>query len=320
MEGRVIMCTVKLGSTNEQVSALCLGAMYYGTKVDQANSYRLLDQYLDAGGTFIDSANIYSWWVPGFHGGESETLLGLWMKERRNRGQVFIASKAGFGYGEVKTGLSALQIQTECEKSLRLLGIETIDLYYAHVDDRQTPQEETLEAFNRLVKAGKVRFIGASNFRAWRLEQADWISQTHKIARYQCVQQRYTYLQPRAGMGFDPQVAANEDLMDYCRSRGVTLLAYSPLLGGAYTRPEQPLDPPYRGPDNDNRLARLRAVAGAVGATLNQVILAWMMQSDPPVLPVFSASTAGQMKENLGALDVKLSAEQMKQLTSAAGE
>jgi aryl-alcohol dehydrogenase-like predicted oxidoreductase len=309
------MRTVKLGSTNEQVSALCLGAMYYGTKVNRPTSYRLLDQYLDAGGTFIDTANIYSWWVTGFHGGESETLLGQWMKERHNRDRVFIASKAGFGYGEVKTGLSALQIQTECEKSLRHMGIETIDLYYAHVDDRQTPQEETLEAFNRLVQAGKVRFIGASNFRAWRLEAADCIGQTRGLARYQCIQQRYTYLQPRVGMGFAPQVAANEDLMDYCRSGSMTLLAYSPLLAGAYTRPEQPLDPPYQSPDNENRLAGLRAVAGAVGATLNQVILAWMLQSDPPVLPVFSASTAEQMNEDLGALDVKLSNEQMKQLT-----
>jgi aryl-alcohol dehydrogenase-like predicted oxidoreductase len=314
------MRTVKLGSTNEQVSALCLGAMYYGTKVNQPTSYRLLDQYLDAGGTFIDTANIYAWWVTGFHGGESETLVGQWMKERNNRDRVFIASKAGFGYGEVKTGLSATQIQTECEKSLRRLGIETIDLYYAHVDDRQTPQEETLEAFSRLVKAGKVRSIGASNFRAWRLEQADWISRTHGTARYQCVQQRYTFLQPRTGMGFDPQVAANEDLMDYCRRRSVTLLAYSPLLAGAYTRPDHPLDPPYRGTDNTNRLAGLRAVAEAVGATLNQVILAWMLQSDPLALPVFSASTPEQMTEDLGALDVELSHEQMKQLTAAGVE
>ena len=126
------------------------------------------------------------------------------MKERKNREKLFIASKVGFGYGQVKIGLSARQIVAECEKSLRRMGIETIDLYYAHVDDRQTPMEETLESFDQLVKDGKVRYIGASNFRAWRLEEARWISQELGLAGYQCIQQRYTFLPPRPGMTFGP--------------------------------------------------------------------------------------------------------------------
>jgi aryl-alcohol dehydrogenase-like predicted oxidoreductase len=311
------MKTVGLGNTAEQVSALCLGAMYYGTAVGEEMSYRLLDQYLDAGGTFIDTANIYAWWVPGYHGGESETLLGAWMKERRNRGRLFLASKTGFGYGDVPAGLSARLIMQECENSLRQMSVDTIDLYYAHVDDRNTPMEETLEAYSRLVQQGKVRYIGASNFRAWRLEEALKISQARGLPAYQCVQQRHTYLPPRPGTGFGPQVAANDDLLDFCRSRPVTMLAYSPLLAGAYTRSERALGDQYRSPDNDQRLGTLRAVASELGASPNQVILAWMLAGDPLVLPVFSASTPEQMQDDLASLDLNLSADQLRRLNEA---
>ena len=197
------------------------------------------------------------------------------------------------------------------------MGVETIDLYYAHVDDRTTPMEESLEAFTRLVQQGKVRHIGASNFRAWRLEEADQTSRAKGLVHYQCVQQRYTYLQPRPGTGFGPQVAANEDLLDYCRSRSMTLLAYSPLLAGAYTRAEKIFGTQYDGPDNQHRLEVLRAVAAELGASPNQALLAWMLQSSPLVLPVFSASTPEQMKEDLAVLDLALSAEQMKRLNEA---
>jgi aryl-alcohol dehydrogenase-like predicted oxidoreductase len=311
------MKKLPLGKTGEQVSALCLGAMYYGSSVKEEMACWLLDQYVDRGGTFIDTANIYAWWIEGFHGGESETVLGRWMKERKNRDRLFIASKVGFGYGDVQVGLSARQIETECEKSLRRMGIEAFDLYYAHVDDANTPLDETLQAFNRLVAAGKVRYLGASNFRAWRLEQAHCISQAGGLAEYCCVQQRYTYLQPRAGTGFGAQLAANDDLLDYCRRRGLTLLAYSPLLSGAYTRAERPLSKQYQGEDNRQRLSALREVAASRGAATNQVILAWMRQSDPPVVPVFSASTPEQMDEDLGALDLLLSEEEMTRLNQA---
>lgn len=311
------MHTIQLGNTSEQVSALCLGAMYYGTTVNQQMSYQLLDQYLEAGGTFIDTANIYAWWAPGGAGGESEVLLGNWMKERKNRATLFIASKVGFGYGSVPRGLTARLMRQECEKSLRQMQVETIDLYYAHVDDLNTPMEETLEAFTQLVKEGKVRQIGASNFRAWRLEKAHNLSQRNEWAAYCCVQQRYTYLQPRAGTNFEPQLAVNDDLQDYCKQTGLTLLAYSPLLAGAYTRSDRPLAAQYLSEDNQVRLQVLRSVAEECGATPHQVILAWMMQSSPLVLPVFAASSPEQMKEDIAALDLTLSAEQMNQLNQA---
>ena len=311
------MKTVPLGNTGVNVSVFCLGAMYFGTRNDPQSSYQLLDQYVAAGGTFIDTANIYSRWVPGFVGGESETLLGAWMRERKNRAQLFIASKVGFEYPGVERGLKAWQIEAECDKSLKRLGIETIDLYYAHVDDRNTPQEESLAAFDRLVKAGKVRFIGASNFLAWRLEEARWISQTHGWAEYCGVQQRYTYARPRAGTSFDPQIAANDDLLDYCRTRAMTLLAYSPLLGGAYSRPDRAFQEQYVGADAAARIAALKNVATEVGATVNQIVLAWMIRSEPCVIPLIAASTPAQMQENLAALQISLSAEQMAYLDKA---
>ena len=317
MDGGNKVRTVPLGNTGVEVNAFCLGTMYFGNRTDRETSFQLLDQCVEAGGSFLDTANIYARWVPGFVGGESETLLGEWMRERKNRDQIFIATKVGFQYPGVERGLQADQIETECEKSLKRLGIDTIDLYYAHVDDRNTPIEEALEAFDRLVKAGKVRLIGASNFLAWRLEEARWVSQTHGWAEYCCIQQRYSYIRPKSGASFDPQIAANDDLLDYCRARGITMLAYSPLLTGAYTRADRSFAEQYLGPDTDARLAALHSVAKEVGATLNQVVYAWMIQSDPPVIPLVAASTAEQMEENLGALEIELSAEQMAQLNDA---
>jgi aryl-alcohol dehydrogenase-like predicted oxidoreductase len=311
------MKTRPLGRTGVEVSALCLGAMFFGSKNDKTTSYTLLDQYVDAGGTFIDSANIYAHWVEGFKGGESETLLGEWMRERGNRDQLFIATKVGFNYPGVEQTLRASVIQVEAEKSLKRLGVDSIDLYYAHVDDYNTPLDESLEAFDRLVQAGKVRYIAASNYRAWRLEQAKWTSQTNGWAEFCAVQQRYSYLRPRPGATFGPQLAANDDLFDYSRRNNFTVLAYSAMLGGAYTRPDRPFDEQYRSPDNDRRFAVLRDVAQEVGATASQTMLAWMLHSDVPTIPLIAASTADVMADNLGALDVSLTADQMQRLDNA---
>lgn len=175
-----------------------------------------------------------------------------------------------------------------------------------------------MEAFDRLVRADKVRFTGASNFLAWRLEETRWVSQTHGWAEYCGIQQRYSYIRPKPGASFDPQIAANNDLLDYCRSWGITMLAYSPLLSGAYTRADRSFPEQYLGLDTDARLAALKTVAEEVGATANQVVLAWMVQSDPPVIPLVAASTVEQMRESLGALEVELGAGQMARLNDAS--
>jgi aryl-alcohol dehydrogenase-like predicted oxidoreductase len=164
----------------------------------------------------------------------------------------------------------------------------------------------------------KVRFIGASNFLAWRLEEARWVSQTNGWAEYCCIQQRYSYIRPKPAASFAPQIAANDDLLDYCRSRRTIMLAYSPLLGGAYTRADRSFPEQYLGPDTDARLAALNAVAEEVEATANQVVYAWMLQSDPLVIPLVGASTVEQMRENLGALEIELSADQMARLNDAS--
>lgn len=312
------MQTQQLGQTDVRVSSLCLGAMFLGTKNDRASSFRLLDQYTDAGGSFIDTANIYAHWVPGFQGGESETLLGDWMRERRNRNRVFIASKVGFQYGSVPKRLQASDIEQECEKSLKRLGIETLDLYYAHVDDRQTPLEESLEAFNRLVKAGKVRLIAASNYLAWRLERANWISQENGWAAFCAVQQHYTYLRLRPGMNIKPQEMVNDDLLDYCADTRLTLLAYSVLQAGSYTRADRPFRKELQSEDNQRRLEALRAVAEESSISVNQVVLCWMLQRG--ILPLIAASTEEQLAENIAALEIKLSDAQMERLNRAGTE
>jgi aryl-alcohol dehydrogenase-like predicted oxidoreductase len=306
----------KLGHTDAEVSSLCLGAMYFGTRNDQASSYRLLDQFTAAGGNFIDSANIYAHWAtPEARGGESEVLLGEWMKARGNRNQVFVASKVGFGYADVPKRLRASDIESECNKSLKRMSIDTMDLFYAHVDDRQTPLEETLEAFNILVQAGKVRYIGASNYLAWRLEQARWISETNGWAQFCGVQQHYTYLRLRPGMTIAPQEMVNDDLLDYMQHSKITLLAYSVLQAGSYTREDRPFRKELLFGDNERRLETLRAVATESGATVSQIILAWMLQRN--IIPLTAASTEEQLSENLGALNVHLSAEQMERLQKA---
>lgn len=311
------MKKVKLGNTDEMVSTLCLGAMYFGTKQNKEESFALLDQFADAGGDFIDTANIYAHWVSNGFGGDSETCVGQWIKERGNRENVFIASKVGFPYKDVPKALKADLIEEECNKSLKRMGLETIDLYYAHVDDRDTPLEETLEAFHRLVGAGKVRYIGASNYLAWRLEEAWWKSHNHGWPIYQCVQQRHTYIRKKHGTTFDPQVDVNDDLLDYCRNREITLLAYSALLSGAYTHAERGFDKNYLSADTDKRIETLKTVATEIDASLNQVVLAWMLGSDPPVLPLIAASTKEQMSENLGALEIVLTDDQMERLNTA---
>lgn len=309
------MKTQTLGHTGVDVSALCLGTMYFGSRNDENTSYRILDQYVDAGGRFLDTANIYAHWVDGFRGGESETLLGNWMQARNNRSDLFVASKVGFGYGDVPIRLRASDIEQECNKSLKRMNIDTIDLFYAHVDDRETPLEETLEAFDRLVKAGKVRYIGASNYLAWRLEQARWTSETNSWAQFCCIQQHYTFLRLRPGTRVAPQEMVNDDLLDYCDWSGLTLLAYSVLQSGAYTRDDRDFRVELQMTDNDQRLQTLKAVAEETGATVNQVVLKWMLNRS--VIPLIAASTEAQLAENIGALELELSAEQMERLNSA---
>lgn len=313
------MKTLSLGDSGIKVSALCLGAMNFGTKLDEKGSFVLLDRYYESGGRFIDTANNYAvWW--GGDGTESETVLGRWMRDRKNRGELFLASKVGFNTPKVGMGLSRKIIRQELEGSLRRMGVDHLDLYFAHTDHRPDPLEETLDAFEELGKEGRIRLIGCSNYRAWRIQEARELSRRKGWAAYCCVQQRYTYLRPAPGAGFGRQLSSDDELLDYCAAHAeeTRLLAYSPTLGGAYTeRKDRPIPYQYQGTDSDARLSALRAAAKEVGATPVQVMYAWMLQSSPAVLPLVSAGSLDQLNENLGALGVALNEKQMRALTEA---
>jgi len=307
----------KLGKTNIEVSALAMGSDLIGSKIDSQTAFKLFDFYHGNGGNFIDTANMYACWLPGCKGGESETTIGAWMKERRNRNEVVISSKLAFDYPGCAGGLSAGEIQRECEKSLKRLQTDRIDVYYAHRDDREIPLEETMKAFDALVKAGKVRAIGASNLFLWRVAEANLVSRTNNWAEYSVVEQRYTYLRPRHGADFGPQIFISEELKDFARAHGVALIGYSILLQGAYTRSDRQVPTQFAGPDSDERLAALKVVAAEAGCSPPQAIIAWMRQSDPAILPIIAGSKTEQLRENIAALNIMLSPDQMSRLDTA---
>lgn len=317
MEKGMLMEKIKLGQSAIEVSALCLGTDSIGSKINHERSFQIMDLYQEKGGNFIDTANFYASWLPGCKGGESESTIGAWLASRGNRDQMIIASKVAFDYPGCKGGLSAAEIETECEKSLKRLRTDRIDLYYAHRDDFATELEETMAAFDKLIRAGKVRLIGASNLSVWRIAEANCISQANGWPQYSVVQQRYTYFRPGHGADFGPQICINDDLKDFALKRDITLVAYSILLQGAYTRDDRQIPAQYSGPDADERIAALQYVAKEVGATLNQVIIAWMRQSEPAIIPIIAGSRTEQLQETIGALDVQLSEEQMMTLNTA---
>jgi aryl-alcohol dehydrogenase-like predicted oxidoreductase len=294
-----------------------MGTDLIGSKIDRGRAFALFDFYQENGGNFFDTANFYASWYPGCQGGESETTIGSWMKERGNRNGLVISSKLAFDYPGCAGGLNEAEIQRECEKSLRRLQTDRIDLYYAHRDDRDTPLEETMTAFNRLIEAGKVRAIGASNLAVWRIAEANCVAWANHRSGYSVVQQRYTFLRPRLGADFGPQIFITQDLKDYAQASGIGLIGYSVLLQGAYTRADRELPAQFAGPDADARLEALEAAARELGCSRNQVIIAWMRQSKPSILPIIAGSRVEQLAENIAALDLVLSDDQMQRLNTA---
>ena len=307
---------IELGNTKEMVSCMGLGTMYFGTKVDEKTSLKLLDVYYERGGRFIDTANKYASWIPGFKGGESERLIGRWIKSKGNRKDLFLSTKVGFAYQDVPQSLKSELIIRECEKSLRRLEVETIDLYFAHNYDKSTPYEESLEAFHKLQADGKVRCIGASNDYSWHLERARQIHTENQWDPFCCLQQKYTLLQPAVGAYFGTQMVLTPDLIDYCKEHRITLMAYSPLLGGVYSDGGKEIPDQFKNNDNLNRMEALHDIAFETGFSMNQVVLSWMMHQDPPVIPLITGSKEQQLLENIGAVNLTLSSEQMDRLNN----
>ena len=311
------MRKVVLSQTGVSVSCMALGTLRFGTLNSFENASRLFHSYLDTGGRFIDTANSYNKWASNSQGGESETTLGLLLKNCSLRDKLFISSKVGFGFADLNDGLASDTIIRACEDSLQRLGVDHLDLYYAHKDDPKTPLEETLQAFETLKKQGKIRFAGASNYMAWRLADAEAIAHSHGWSPFTCVEQRFSYLRPAPGGQFAPQQLIDNNLETFCDRRGITMLPYTPLLRGAYVREDRPIARSYQGPDCDARLKVLKEVAHACEVSCNQVVLAWMMQRQPPMIPVFSASRVDHLEDNMAATQLKLSQEQLIRLNKA---
>lgn len=299
------MKSLPLGPTGLSVSNLCLGTMRFGTTTDEATSCATLDAYAAAGGNFLDTANVYAAWGGG-QGGESESVIGRWLRDRGHRDRFIIASKAGSRLQPGGRSLRRDVLARECDASLRRLGVDTIDLYYAHFDDFTLPVEEIIAGFQALIQAGKVRFLGASNYYTWRLQQAG--------GALCCVQQRYSYLQPVTGASFGVQVTANEDLLAYLRARQLPLLAYSPLLGGLYDKPDRPLPAQYAAAVNEQRLRVIRDLAREKNVTANQLVFAWLLRHDFPVIPLIGASSVAQLQQNLAAADLVLTDAELTRL------
>ncbi|MEU0882403.1 aldo/keto reductase [Lentzea sp. NPDC005914] len=307
------------------VSALCLGTMYFGTTVDEERAFAVLDRFVEAGGTFIDTANTYSFWVDGGTGVESEELLGRWLKSRGIRDELVLATKVGAlpdppgaAWPEHAEGLSREVVRRQAAASMQRLGTDHLDVYYAHIEDRRTPLDDTVATFGELVTDGLVRVTGLSNHAAWRVAAAREIAKAQGVPGFSAVQQRHTYLRPRPGAEFGANPHISDEMLDYARTEpDLTVLGYSVLLSGAYTRADRPLPEQYDHEDSRRRLKVLAEVAGELGATPNQVVLAWLLGGDPPVLPILGVSSVEQLDECLGALDVVLDDELRQRLDTA---
>jgi aryl-alcohol dehydrogenase-like predicted oxidoreductase len=343
-------------ATRREVSVLSLGAMLMGSRTDEATSFAILDRFVEAGGTFIDTSGNYAFWVNGTQGGESEELLGRWRRSRGIGDEIVIATKVGArplapaaGFvgadGSVieMDGLSAKAIRESAERSMARMGVSRLDLMYAHVEDTSVPLSETVEGFAELVTSGFVGLLGVSNTWSWRVERARSLAAAAGLPGYEVLQYSYTYLRPFTGrpswLSPDGDLgAAGPELLSYLRDSGstgfsgstgssgsagssgsgMTLVAYSPLLSGGYVREDRPLGPEFDHAGTERRLSALRAVAAETGATLNQVVLAWMMGGELPVIPLVGASSVAQLEDSLGAVDLELSVEQRARLDAAA--
>ena len=315
-----------------KVSVLSLGAMRFGTTTGEATSFAIMDRYVAAGGNFIDTSNNYLFFVNGTQGGESEALLGRWRASRGIGDEIVIATKVGArpiapatDFGTPLEGLSRAAIREASERSRERLGVERIDLYYAHVPDQTgVPLNEQVAAFGELVADGTVGLLGLSNHWAWQVERARGLAAAAGSAKADVLQYHHTYLRMRTDIPeirFTPDGeigVADGSILSYLRAGpGMTLVAYSPLLNGAYTRPDKALDRAYDHPGTRSRLEALDQVVKETGATANQVVLAWLIGGELPVVPLIGASSVAQLDESLAAVDLQLSAEQ-RQLLDAA--
>ena len=310
-----------LGRSPLKVSPVCLGGNVFGWTVDEPTSFSILDAWLDAGFNFIDTADVYSRWAPGHAGGESESIIGKWLKASGKRDRVILATKVGMDMGDGRIGLQPAYIRRAVEDSLRRLHTDHIDLYQAHQDDEATPLEATLEAFGALVKDGKVRVIGASNYTAPRLKEALEISRRLGLPRYESLQPLYN-LYDRA--------AFEKELEPLCREQGVGVISFYALaagfLTGKYRKPADASKSPrgantvgkYLNDRGQRILAALDTVAARTRSKPGQVAIAWLLAQPGVTAPIASASSLSQLAELESALRIKVSADDISLLDQAS--
>jgi aryl-alcohol dehydrogenase-like predicted oxidoreductase len=312
-----------LGRSGLQVSPLAFGGNVFGWTVDEKLSFRLLDAWLDAGFNFVDTADVYSYWVPGHSGGESETIIGKWLHQGGKRHHVVLATKVGKPMGENRKGLSPAYIRQAVDASLRRLQTDYIDLYQSHDDDPDTPLADTLGAFADLIRAGKVRAIGASNYSAPRLAEALDVAGRAGLPRYESLQPLYN-LYDRA--------VYEEALEPLCAERGIGVINFYALAAGFLTgkyRSEADAAKSARGASTTKKylnprglriLAALDEVARAHGATPGQVALAWQIARPSVTAPIASATSVRQLEELAAAARLTLDAEAIALLNEASAE
>ena len=307
----------QIRNTSLDVFPLCLGGNVFGWTADEKQSFAVLDAYAAAGGNFIDTADVYSAWVPGHAGGESETIIGRWMADRGSRDRTVIATKVGM-FPDLG-GLSAKTIRAAAEKSLRRLQMDHIDLYYAHRDDPTTPLEETLRAFDALVHEGKVRYIAASNFTEARLSEALATSGRLGLARYVALQPHYNLVHRSEYEG---------GLAALCAREGLACFPYyalaSGFLSGKY-RPSSKVESArasgaakYLDDRGIRVLAALDAIAAERRTTVAAVSLAWLLTRPAVVAPIASARTPEQLEELLPFISMHLRKDERKRLNDAS--
>lgn len=309
-----------LGRTGVKVSELCLGTMQFGWTTDEANSAAVMDAFVGAGGNFIDTADIYTTWGPRglAGGGESEEIIGRWMKARRNRDDLVVATKVRgrMSEGSNGEGLSRRAVIAGCEASLRRLQTGHIDLYQCHWADLDTPIDETLAALDDLVRAGKVRYVGASNYPAWRLMEALWQSDKHRYARFISYQPQYSLME-RAGFEIE--------VMPLCKHYGLAVIPYSPLacgfLSGKYRRGvdvesirASEVRELYAHDRGFAVVDELERIGRAHGKTIGQTALAWMLTNPVVTAPIIGANNVAQLNDALGAAGYRLAPAEMAAL------
>ncbi len=309
----------KLGRSGLEVSELALGTMQFGWTADQAAAFAVMDAFTQAGGNLIDTADMYSNWVEGNSGGDAEKIIGRWIKARRNRHDVLLATKVrgrmwGGPNGE---GLSRAHIMRAVEGSLRRLQTDYIDLYQAHWFDEDTPLEETMRALDDLVRAGKVRYVGCSNHPAWRLTEALWVSDRSGLVSYVSLQPHYNLVH---------RAEFEREIADLVAKYGIGVISYSPLaagfMTGKYRRdaslPDsaraQRIRERYFSPRNFELLDKMEEIGRAHGQGILQVALAWLLTQPLITAPIVGANTVEQLRDSLQAVGFRLSDAEMETL------